>query len=38
VYAVPRVSRGAKMAKCDKKCDNVPQLLPVFTDVFLRVF
>ncbi len=38
VYAVPRVFWRPKTAKCDKKCDNVFQLLPVFTDVFLRVF
>jgi len=25
---------GLKTVKCDKKCDNVPHFLPVFTDVF----
>lgn len=38
VYAGIRVFKGLKTVKCDKKCDNVPQFLPVFTDVFLRVF
>lgn len=38
VYAVLWVFKGLKTVKCDKKCDNVPQFLPVFTDVFLRSF